>query len=93
MKVKENTVTQEHVDSRIVQSKVGTIDNFGKPMTMVSVKLINGFTMNETTTCVDPANYDEKIGAEICMKKIKDRIWHLEGYVLQQRLYENGVSV
>ena len=28
-------------------------------------------------------NYDEKLGAEICMKKIKDKVWMLLGFLLQ----------
>lgn len=29
----------------------------------------NGFTLRESTTCVDPSNYSEDIGKEICLKK------------------------
>lgn len=86
--MKKNTVTLERVMSRIKEKKVQTLDLFGKPMTQVSVILKNGFTMVESTTCVDPVNYSEEIGVEICMKKITDRIWILEGYLLQEKLYK-----
>ena len=44
-------------------------------------------TMGETTTvvrCVLPKNYDEKIGKDICMGSIKNKIWELLGFLLQQ---------
>ncbi|MSS89687.1 hypothetical protein FYJ45_27295, partial [Eisenbergiella tayi] len=28
-------------------------------------------------------NYSEELGAEICMGKIKDKIWELLGFLLQ----------
>ena len=60
---------------------------FGKPTTYVCVKMKNGFTVRESTTCVDPSNYDEEIGKEICLKKIEDRVWFLLGYSLQDKLF------
>ena len=81
-----NTVTQEQVDDSIVKKEIQTIELVGKKHTLVAVKLKNDFTIIETTTCVDPDNYCEKIGAEICMKRIKDKIWMLEGYNLQTEL-------
>ena len=82
----KNTVTQNQVDSAIIETEIQTIELVGKKHTLVAVRLKNGFTIVETTTCVDPANYNEEIGAEICLKKIKDKIWMLEGYNLQTEL-------
>ncbi len=87
MKKDMATVTQEQVNKCIVEKEVSTIRLVGKDHTLVAVRLQNGFTIVETTTCVDPNNYDEKIGADMCMKKIIDKIWLLEGYVLQELLY------
>ncbi|MDU2660038.1 MAG: Gp49 family protein, partial [Clostridioides difficile] len=42
-----------------------------------------GFEIVESTGCVDKANYSEDIGAEICLNKIKDKIWYLLGFLLQ----------
>ena len=83
---KMNTVTQEQVDSAIIETEIQTIELVGKKHTLVAVKLKNGFTVIETTTCVDPANYSEEIGADICLSKIKNEIWKLEGYNLQTQL-------
>lgn len=81
-----NTVTQEQVDNAVVEKTIQTVELVGKKHTLVAVKLTNGFTIVETTTCVDPDNYSERIGAEICMSKIEAKIWMLEGYNLQTEL-------
>ena len=76
----KNTVTQEDVDGFIAKKEVSTI---GSKTTLVVVTLVNGFVITESSACVDEKNYDEKMGAEICMKKVKDKIWFLLGFLLQ----------
>lgn len=56
--------------------------------TIVACKLPNGFIITESSACVDPKNYDEHIGLEICLNKIRDKVWELEGYRLQQIMYD-----
>ncbi len=82
----KNTVTQDQVDSSIVKTEVLTVELVGKKHTLVAVSLKNGFTCVETSTCVDPDNYSEEIGAGVCLAKIKAKIWMLEGYSLQTAL-------
>jgi hypothetical protein len=81
-----NTVTQKHVDSIMQNTEFDVKTIFGK-VTVVTAKLPNGFTLVESSGCVDPANYNQSLGAEICKKRIEDQIWAFEGYVLQQDLY------
>ena len=79
------TVTREEVLANMQDVLVRTEIEFGKPCTYVTVRMLNGFTLRESTTCVDPKNYDENIGKEICLEKIKDKIWFLLGYTLQSK--------
>lgn len=44
----------------------------------------DGWTEVEVAACIDAENYDEKIGEEIIDDKIKDKMWKLEGYVLNR---------
>ena len=81
-----NTVTQEEVNKNMQDVLVRTVEEFGKPTTYVTVRMENGFTLRESTTCVDPSNYDENIGKEVCLKRIEDKIWFLLGYTLQSKL-------
>lgn len=80
-----NTVTQELVDDLFLRSDVKVMTVFDK-CTVLFCKLPNGFVLVEHSACVDPANYDEALGVDICTKRIKDQIWKLEGYKLQCKL-------
>lgn len=55
----------------------------GKPFTMVQMVYPTGFTDFATSACVDPKNYSEEIGLDICFKKINDRLWGFLGFMLQ----------
>lgn len=77
----EDSITEKEVSSWIDNITVYTLEN--KKTTMVSATLINGFTIVESSSCVDPKNYSEAMGANICMGKIKDKVWELLGFLLQ----------
>lgn len=79
----KNTVTQQEVDAQIVDVQVSTV--FEK-VTVVAVRLRNGFVLVESAGAVDRANYREDIGKEICLARIKNKIWELEGYRLSSEL-------
>ena len=81
---KENTVTEEDVNAMIKQIHVDLItpNDLGSVVTVITVTLANGFTITESSTCVDPENYDAEIGVDCCMERIKDKIWYLLGFLL-----------
>lgn len=87
----KNTVTPEQVAENMQDVLVRTLVDFGKPTTYVTVRMKNGFTLRESTTCVDPANYDEEIGKETCLRKLEDKVWFLLGYQLQEDLHRDEV--
>lgn len=80
------TVTEQEVKDNMKDVVCRTEVEFGKPVTYVTVRMKNGFTLRESTTCVDPANYDENVGRQICLEKIEDKVWMLLGYALQDKL-------
>lgn len=73
------------------------IDNFlgdkldtlkiGEKSLLVSVKLPTGFVDHEVSSCVDPANFDERIGKQFALEKIRSRVWDRLGFVLQWARY------
>ena len=77
-----NSLTQNDIDRMIDAGEV-FVETIGEKTTLVRVVLPTGFEMVEASACVDPANYSEQVGAEICMEKIKDRLWFLMGFTLQ----------
>jgi hypothetical protein len=82
-----NTVTKNQIDKLLKNAKVEVITVF-KKCTIVTVQLTNGFVLTESAACVDPSNYNEEIGKEICLKRIENKLWELEGYSLQKKLIE-----
>jgi Phage protein (N4 Gp49/phage Sf6 gene 66) family len=81
----ENTVTQEQIDNLYDQSVV-TYQKMGSKTLVTYCETPKGFVIVEYASCVDPANFDEKIGMEICEERIKNKLWELEGYKLQDNL-------
>lgn len=81
-----NRVTQEMVDEIIEGSEV-VVDTMFDRMTVVSCKLPNGFIITETSACIDPENYNEDMGVDICMDKIISKVYELEAYRLMSEIY------
>lgn len=89
---KINSITQELVDKMYDESEKLTYISFGKCL-ILSCKLKNGFVITESSACVDPKNFDAKIGVQICKERIKNKIWELEGYRLQNNICETKGGV
>lgn len=80
-------VTQKEINDLINTAEIKTLTVFEK-CTVVIVKLKNGFILTESSACVDPENYSEEVGREICMECITNKLWELEGYKLQNKISE-----
>ena len=83
------TVTEEHIEA-IFDASTYDESKIGDKTTVVCLKLPNGFEITETSSCVDPANYNHRLGVELALVRAKARLWELEGYVLQTKLAEGG---
>lgn len=84
LKTDKPSISQEMVDDFIVAAEVTTM---GDKCTVVRAVLRNGFEIVESSACVSAENYDEKLGADICMEKIKDKVWFLLGFLLQTAVH------
>ena len=81
----KNSVTVEQIDALLEASEI-TVDTVYDKVTVVCCKLPNGFVITEASGAVDPANYDVNIGKHVCMERIKNKLWELEGYALAKKL-------
>lgn len=79
-------ITKEHVEAMIKACKV-ECTKLGEKTTIVCVTLPNGFELIQSSSCVDPKNYDHELGRRLCMKRVEDKIYELEGYLLQSLKY------
>lgn len=82
------SVSQGMVDTFRGEVTTNSVD---EKTTLVKSKMISGFVKYEVSSCVDPKNYDEEIGKEICVDRINNKIWELLGFVLQWG--KNGLNV
>lgn len=87
LKSDKPSISKTMVDDFIKETEIVTL---GEKTTVVRTVLINGFEIVESSSCVSVENYDEKLGAEICIERIKNKIWELLGFLLQTAV--NGVS-
>ena len=74
------SISPDMVDNFIKEIHSTTL---GDKTTVVRVVLVNGFEIVESSACVDPANYDEELGTEFCMEKVRNKVWELLGFLLQ----------
>lgn len=61
----------------------------GKCM-ICELTLENGFTVRGESSCVSKENFDLEIGRKISREDARKKIWGLEAYLLQQRLYDDS---
>ena len=54
----ENTITKDYIEQIINKSKFRIMESFDK-VTIVSMRLPNGFVITESSACVDPLNYNK----------------------------------
>lgn len=61
----------------------------GVKTTVVVLTLKNGFEVVGVSGCVDPVNYNHEIGTSIARTRAIDKVWELEGYLLQSQINKN----
>ena len=82
-------ITPQHIDSLITGEEYVILTS-GKVI-VCELSLINGFTVRGEAAVVSKANFNEEIGMKISRENARNKIWELEGYLLQQRLYERSI--
>lgn len=78
-----NKVTKESIDKKIASVETRRITD---KLTHCLITMNNGFQVTGESACVDPANYDEKIGRGIAFDNAFNKLWEIEGYLLQEKL-------
>jgi hypothetical protein len=81
----ENKVTLEGIKSKI-RAECYIVLPDGRT-TICQLTLQNGYTINGTSACVDPAEFDRDAGRKYAFESAVSKIWPLEGYLLADRLY------
>lgn len=82
----KNSLTKDDILRKITKVEYTVLED-GKT-TIANVYLENGYTVRGESSCVDPVNFDKKLGEEIAYENAIDAIWPLEGYLLSEQLYQ-----
>lgn len=75
-----NTIIEQNVNDFI---KSYEVTQWGDKTTVVHATLANGFIVSDSSSCVDPTNFNLDIGADICKDRIRNKVWHMLGFLLQ----------
>lgn len=78
-------LTPSDIDSAIYTVSYTTLPS-GKVM-VCEIILRNGYSVRGEAATVSKENFDEEIGKEISFKNAREKIWQLEGYLLQEMLF------
>ena len=83
------------VTTDLIDSKIKGITTYRLPDTTITVAVItleNGFTVTGESACADPANFDADVGKNFAIEKAYQKIEPLEGYLLKERLFRDGLA-
>jgi len=77
-------LSPDDIDATIV-GETFTVLPSGKCM-VCELTLRNGFSVRGEAATVSKENFNDEIGRDISRKNARDKVWQLEGYLLQDRL-------
>lgn len=86
---RDDKITPEDVAEFVTRGGV-RFQKIGEKTTLVSRRYSTGIEDFDTSSCVDPANFNLEIGAKIASEKLDDRVWMFLGWLLAWA--KNGVD-
>lgn len=82
-----NKVTKEYIEDLLNNAEVEEHLFHGGKSMILSYKLQNGFVVDGRAAVVDLANFNIEIGRKVAKENAINQLWQLEGYLLQNKLY------
>lgn len=64
----------------------------GTTLTVCCLTLRNGYQVTGESAAASPENFDAALGQKIARDNARNKIWALEGYLLRERLSEQGAN-
>ena len=74
--------------SDVIVSESFTVLPSGKAM-VCELILKNGFSVRGESSCVSKENFNFEIGKKLSREEARDKVWMLEGYLLQEELFQS----
>lgn len=72
-------VSPDEVDEVMLASEYDVRTVF-EVCTVVTMRMPCGYILSEFSACVNPADYSEEVGKDICCERLRDQVWALLGY-------------
>ena len=85
--IKDKGLTAPRLTPEMIDAKIKGVTYTKLPSRKCMVcelTLANGFTVRGEASCVSPENFDQEIGEKISFTNAREKIWQLEGYLLQE---------
>ena len=85
-----NKVTKKYIESQIKET------SFTRPkgtLTMCFLTLKSGFILTGESACIDPANFDEKMGRDIAYENAFNKAWELFGFHMLQKQHDCALVI
>lgn len=86
-----NKLNPAYVTKILDNSKITYKTEAGK-MTVAIAVLPNNFVIEAKAACVAAENYDIELGKQLAYKKLEDKVYELEGYILSSELYGGVIN-
>jgi len=83
----KNKLTLKDIESKITNKTFTRLPS--QKSLICELTLINGFTVRGEASVVDIDNYEQEVGEKISYENAIHKIWQVEGYLLQEKLYNN----
>lgn len=77
-------LTPAHIDAQILAEQDHVFP--GTVLTVCVLTLQNGFYVTGESAPASPENFDAALGQKISRENARQKIWALEGYLLQSKL-------
>jgi len=87
----KNTLSKEDILNKIKKRTYTRLPS-GKVI-ICELTLENGFAVTGKSAVVDIANFDQKIGESIAYENAVSQIWAIEGYLLQEKIYQKDKEI
>jgi len=81
-------IPKSHIDEIIEQSAFEDFKTKNGNCTIVAMTLPNGYTLVESSGCIDPDEYDHELGISLCKEALRRKVWQMEGYLGMQKFHE-----
>lgn len=84
-------LTPADIDNAIMHATYTEMPS-GKCM-ICEITLRNGFTVRGESACVSRENFNREIGKEVSYNNARNKVWELEGYLLQEYIHTDQAPI